>query len=52
MYESNDNSHYEYFDYLDDGGIIEHFDPDSDADYLEFGEIMKQEWAKRLLQDL
>lgn len=52
MYESNDNSHYEYFDYLDDGGIIEHFDPDSDADYLEFREIMKQEWAKRLLQDL
>jgi hypothetical protein len=52
MYESNDNSHYEYFDYLGDGGIIEHFDPDSDADYLEFREIMKTEWAEKLLKGL
>jgi uncharacterized cupin superfamily protein len=52
MYESNDNSHYEYFDYLGDGGIIKHFDPDSDADYLEFREIMKEEWAEKLLKGL
>lgn len=52
MYESNDNSHYEYFDYLNKNDRIEHFDPDSDADYLEFRKIMKQEWAKRLSKNL
>jgi hypothetical protein len=29
----------------------EHFDLDSDADYLEFREIMKQEWAEKLSKD-
>jgi uncharacterized cupin superfamily protein len=52
MYESNDNSHYEYFDYLNENDGIQHFDPDSDADYLEFRKIMKQEWEKRLSKNL
>jgi len=45
LYNDNDQSHYEYFDYIgNDGKTIGHFDPDSDMDFLEFQEQMKHEW--------
>jgi hypothetical protein len=43
MYDSNDKSHYDYFDYIEDGKI-EQYDPDSDMDFIIFKELMKEEW--------
>jgi hypothetical protein len=41
----DNNSHYEYFDYIDNSGkAIGHFDPNSDMDFIAFKALMKQEW--------
>ena len=46
MYNNiNDNSHYEYFDYLDDDMNILQYEPDSDMDFIEFKKIIKNEWV-------
>jgi hypothetical protein len=47
MYEKGDTTHYDYFDYLDDNGNIQQYEPDSDMDFVEFKKLMKQEWDNR-----
>jgi hypothetical protein len=45
LYNTEDNSHYEYFDYIDTGKqCIEKFLPNSDMDFLDFKQQMKKEW--------
>jgi predicted metal-dependent enzyme (double-stranded beta helix superfamily) len=46
LYSENNDTHHPYFDYLGDGDI-EHFDPNSDADFLAFKRKMQEEWAGR-----
>ena len=45
MYDKANTSHYDYFDYLDEDGVKEQYEPDSDMDFLEFKKLIKQEWA-------
>lgn len=47
MYENEDNKHYDYFDYLDNKGKKQNYEPDSDMDFILFKETMKQEWENR-----
>jgi len=47
MYDGEDMAHYDYFDYLDDDGKIHQFEPDSDMDFTDFKEIIRQEWDSR-----
>jgi hypothetical protein len=47
MYEGNDTSHYDYFDYIDAAGVAKQYEPDSDMDFLAFKALIKQEWASR-----
>nr|YP_009306230.1 hypothetical protein [Derbesia sp. WEST4838]AOP19134.1 hypothetical protein [Derbesia sp. WEST4838] len=42
MYNSNDNIHYEYFDYLKHNGEIDQYTPQSDWDYREFKQLIKK----------
>ena len=46
MYDLNDVSHYEYFDFIDEDGIKQKYDPDSDMDFIEFKNLMKKEWME------
>lgn len=46
LYGDDNRTHWPYFDYVKDGGIG-HFDPNSDAEFLEFKQLMKEEWARR-----
>lgn len=46
MYDNEDMTHYDYFDYLDEKGIKQ-YEPDSDMDFTDFKELMKKEWANR-----
>jgi hypothetical protein len=45
MYDETNNRHYDYFDYIDDTGKKEQYEPDSDMDFLTFKKTMKKEWA-------
>ena len=47
MYDDNDTSHYDYFDYINEDGNKKQYEPDSDMDYLEFRFLMKAEWANK-----
>jgi hypothetical protein len=47
MYETEDTMHYDYFDYIDDAGKIDPYEPDSDMDFLEFKALMREEWSSR-----
>jgi hypothetical protein len=47
MYDIEDSGHYDYFDYLDEGGNILQYDPDSDMDFISFKNKMKEEWNAR-----
>jgi hypothetical protein len=44
MYEDPDTQHYDYFDYLDEDGNKQKYEPDSDMDFVAFRELMQQEW--------
>lgn len=44
MYNAKSNSHYDYFDYLDDNGDKQQYEPDSDMDFLEFKKTIREEW--------
>ena len=44
MYESENEKHYDYFDYLDNNGNIQKYEPDSDMDYISFRELIQKEW--------
>ncbi|MEO0059780.1 MAG: hypothetical protein RLZZ312_1427, partial [Bacteroidota bacterium] len=50
MYDVEDETHYDYFDYLGDNEEIGHFDPDSDADFAEFKQIIQDEWNAHLAE--
>jgi len=47
MYDGNNNTHYDYFDYLDNDGKIQQYEPDSDMDFIKFKETMREEWNTR-----
>jgi len=44
LYDNNNSVHYDYFDYLDANGQIQHYEPDSDMDFINFKKLMKKEW--------
>ena len=44
MYNDTSNTHYDYFDYLDDNGEKQQYEPDSDMDFIEFKKKIKEEW--------
>jgi hypothetical protein len=46
MYEEDNKKHYDYFDYLDEGGAKQQFEPNSDMDFVEFKKLMKKEWEE------
>ena len=48
MYDAEDQTHYDYFDYLGTKGNTEHYEPDSDADFVWFKAQMKSEWDAHL----
>ena len=47
MYNNEDLSHYDYFDYVDENGDILKYEPDSDKDFVQFKQLMKEEWESR-----
>ncbi len=47
MYDAQNKRHYDYFDYLDDTGNKQQYEPDSDKDFLSFRDLMKKEWAEQ-----
>ena len=47
MYEEEDYLHYDYFDYLDTSGVKHHFEPNSDMDFIEFKNLIREEWNKK-----
>jgi hypothetical protein len=47
LYDEESRSHYEYFDYADDSGKIQQYEPDSDMDFIDFKKLMKEEWDNR-----
>jgi hypothetical protein len=47
MYDGEDAAHYDYFDYLDNDGKVQQFEPNSDMDFVAFKELMRKEWASR-----
>jgi len=47
MYDEKDDAHYDYFDYLDNDGVVQQYDPDSDMDFVEFKEVIREEWEER-----
>ena len=51
MYDAEDKVHYDYFDYIDDNGKKQQYEPDSDMDFVEFKELMKKEWDMHIKSD-
>jgi len=47
LYAGDDEAHYDYFDYIDENGNKQQYEPDSDMDYIQFRKIMKHEWENR-----
>jgi quercetin dioxygenase-like cupin family protein len=47
MYDEEDKAHYDYFDYIDADGATQRFAPDSDMEFLEFKDLMREEWNAR-----
>jgi predicted metal-dependent enzyme (double-stranded beta helix superfamily) len=47
MYEENNLAHYDYFDYIDETGTQQQYEPDSDMDFVAFKALMKNEWASK-----
>lgn len=47
MYDEEDKSHYDYFDYLGDENSKRQYEPDSDMDFIEFKKKMYEEWINR-----
>jgi hypothetical protein len=44
MYDQKDNSHYDYFDYIDANNKRQQYEPDSDMDFVKFKELMWKEY--------
>jgi hypothetical protein len=51
MYDGEDVSHYDYFDYIDPDGKVEQYEPDSDMDFIDFKQLMKDEWTNKNVND-
>jgi hypothetical protein len=49
MYDNENSTHYDFFDYLDENSEIQKYEPDSDIDFISFKELMKKEWNNRVL---
>jgi hypothetical protein len=49
MYDNENSTHYDFFDYLDENSEIQQYEPDSDMDFISFKELMKKEWNNRVL---
>jgi hypothetical protein len=47
LYDNSNSVHYDYFDYVDSDGVIKHYEPDSDMDFINFKKLMKQEWYEQ-----
>ena len=47
MYDNENITHYDYFDYLDEKGNIMQYEPDSDMDFIAFKSKMFKEWNER-----
>jgi hypothetical protein len=47
MYDGNNSKHYDYFDYLDNKGKIQQYTPDTDMDFVDFKQLMEEEWATK-----
>jgi len=47
MYDEANKSHYDYFDYLDENGAKQQYEPDSDMDFVQFKALMKKEWLSK-----
>ena len=47
MYEGDNDTHYDYFDYIDGDGKKQQYEPDSDMDFVKFKELMKEEWENK-----
>jgi hypothetical protein len=45
MYDETDDKHYDYFDYLDEKGAVQQYEPDSDMDFVAFKQLMFEEWS-------
>lgn len=43
MYE--DDSHYDYFDYIDANNKKQQYEPDSDMDFVKFKQLMREEYS-------
>ncbi len=46
MYNEENTAHYDYFDYLDESGKKQVFEPNSDMDFVEFKKLMRKEWLE------
>jgi len=44
MYNAHSNNHYDYFDYIDESGKIQQYEPDSDMDFIDFKTKIREEW--------
>jgi hypothetical protein len=49
MYDNENSVHYDYFDYIDDDGKTEQYEPDSDMDFVQFKILMKKEWNEKIV---
>jgi hypothetical protein len=47
LYGESNSVHYDYFDYVDSDGLIKHYEPDSDMDFISFKKLMKSEWYEQ-----
>ncbi len=44
LYGETNSVHYDYFDYVDSDGTIQHYEPDSDMEFIKFKNLMREEW--------
>jgi hypothetical protein len=48
MYTERDTRHYDYFDYLGADGTKQQYEPDSDMDFLDFKQLIRDEWQRKV----
>ncbi|MCA6364557.1 MAG: cysteine dioxygenase family protein [Bacteroidetes bacterium] len=47
MYDADDTGHYGFFDYIGAEEKIESYTPGSDCDFMQFREIIREQWLNR-----
>ena len=50
LYDNDDKTHYDYFDYLGNKNAKNQYEPDSDMDFLEFKKLMQKEWTESYIK--